>query len=179
MRTFLVGLIVVSISSSLMAGPTQHEHTTVGASEFAIPASLKAEHDELHTALASVIRLGGKTGTAAEAVERALAPHFAKEEEYALPPLALLQPLAAGRLTPEMHAMVKVSARLKAQMPRMLEEHQAIVKTLDALAEAARAEGHQDALHFTAKLKLHAQIEEEVLYPAAILVGEYLALRKH
>jgi hypothetical protein len=32
-------------------------------------------------------------------------------------------------------------------------------------------------VEFTHKLKMHAQNEEEVLYPAAILVGEYLKLR--
>jgi hypothetical protein len=30
---------------------------------------------------------------------------------------------------------------------------------------------------FAEKLKLHAKNEEEVFYPAAILVGEYLKLR--
>ena len=31
--------------------------------------------------------------------------------------------------------------------------------------------------HFTEKLMLHAQTEEEVLDPAAILIGEYLNLK--
>jgi hypothetical protein len=31
--------------------------------------------------------------------------------------------------------------------------------------------------HFAERLKQHAKTEEEVLYPAAILVGEYLKLR--
>ena len=31
--------------------------------------------------------------------------------------------------------------------------------------------------HFAGNLKQHAQTEEEVLYPAAILVGEYLKLK--
>ena len=32
-------------------------------------------------------------------------------------------------------------------------------------------------VHFAEKLTLHAQTEEEVLYPASILVGDYLKLR--
>jgi hypothetical protein len=31
-----------------------------------------------------------------------------------------------------------------------------------------------DAEHFAEKLRLHAETEEQVLYPAAILVGEYV-----
>jgi hypothetical protein len=34
-----------------------------------------------------------------------------------------------------------------------------------------------EIVHFAEKLKLHAKNEEEVLYPAAILVGEYLKLQ--
>ena len=30
-------------------------------------------------------------------------------------------------------------------------------------------------VHFAEKLTMHAQTEEQVLYPAAILVGEYLS----
>jgi hypothetical protein len=42
----------------------------------------------------------------------------------------------------------------------------------------ASAEGKQArACSFAEKLALHAQTEEEVLYPAAILVGEYLKLK--
>jgi hypothetical protein len=62
------------------------------------PKSLKAEHQELHAELANATKAGGKTGTAAQNVAKALHPHFLKEEEYALPPLGLLQVLAEGRL---------------------------------------------------------------------------------
>jgi hypothetical protein len=89
----------------------------------------------------------------------------------------LLKPLADGKVTAEMHGAVEMAARLKADYPKMLEEHQGIVKALDALASAARAEGHATALQFSEKLKLHARNEEEVLYPAAILVGEYVKVR--
>jgi hypothetical protein len=43
--------------------------------------------------------------------------------------------------------------------------------------EAAR--GEQAGIRsLCEKLKLHAQTEEEVLYPAAILIGEYLKLKR-
>ena len=70
-----------------------------------------------------------------------------------------------------------MASRLKADLPHMLAEHQAIVKALDQLAAAGRTERQEAALQFAEKLKLHARNEEEVLYPAAILTGEYLKLR--
>lgn len=141
------------------------------------PQSLRAEHDELHAQLAQAIGSGGATGKAAVKVARALHPHFLKEEEYALPPLGLLPALAEGRVLPEMEAAVAMAYRLKADLGHMLQEHKEIVAALEALKEAASSEGNAAAAHFAEKLVLHAQTEEEVLYPASILVGEYLNLK--
>ena len=59
----------------------------------------------------------------------------------------------------------------------MLQEHKDIVVALKNLIAAATQENKPEHAHFAEKLILHAQNEEEVLYPAAILVGEYLKLR--
>jgi hemerythrin superfamily protein len=59
----------------------------------------------------------------------------------------------------------------------MLNEHNAIVQALDELGRAAARERHPEVSQFVAELKAHAQNEEQVLYPAAILVGEYLKLK--
>jgi hemerythrin superfamily protein len=59
----------------------------------------------------------------------------------------------------------------------MLSEHKAIVQTLDDLGRAAKAEGHSEVSQFVEELTTHAQTEEQVLYPAAIVVGEYLKLK--
>jgi hemerythrin-like domain-containing protein len=67
--------------------------------------------------------------------------------------------------------------KLKTEMPQMLDEHKQIVAALDNLAKAAKSENKIAAVEFTEKLKMHAQNEEEILYPAAMLVGEYLKLR--
>jgi len=141
------------------------------------PLSLKAEHDELHAQLGRAIEAGGATGEAAAKVAKALHPHFLKEEEYALPPLGLLPALAEGRVLPEMEAAVAMAYRLKADLGQMLLEHREILAALKVLVEAANSEGNEGASHFAEKLMLHAQTEEEVLYPASILVGEYLNLR--
>ena len=154
-----------------------HHETKGGrAMEFKVPSSLKAEHEELHSALAEATAAGGRIGEAAKEVARLLHPHFVKEEEYAMPPLGLLSALAAGKVTPDMAKALAMTDRLKAELPEMLKEHKAIVAALEALAVAAKAEGKNEYVHFTEKLLLHARTEEEVLYPASILIGEYLKL---
>jgi hypothetical protein len=48
---------------------------------------------------------------------------------------------------------------------------------LQTLVNAAKEEKKIEYVRFAEKLTLHAQTEEEVLYPAAILIGEHLKLK--
>jgi hypothetical protein len=139
---------------------------------FDIPRPLKAEHDELHGELVEATKAGGRTGDAAKAVAKLLHPHFVKEEEYALPPLSLLVALSEDKFDPSMAGVLKMTDRLKPELGTMLAEHKEVVEALVKLVDAAKAENRPHIAHFAEKLMLHAQTEEQVLYPAAILVGE-------
>ena len=144
--------------------------------EFKIPQSLKLEHEELHAELARATREKGKIGESAKAVAKVLHPHFMKEEEYAMPPLGLLSDLAGGKARAGMKDVLTMTDRLKSELPQMLDEHKTIVAALKLLIDAAAKEKRNEYVQFSNKLMLHAQNEEEILYPASILVGEYLKL---
>lgn len=141
---------------------------------FETPLALKREHEELHAELARATKAGGRTGEAAKAVARLMHPHFLKEEEYALPPLGLLTALAKGSRDPGMADVLAMTDKLEAELPHMLAEHQAIVAALQQLVRAAKAENQPEVVNFAEKLIAHAQTEEEVSYPAALLVGRYV-----
>ena len=141
------------------------------------PQSLKLEHEELHADLVRATKAGGRTGKAAKDVAKVLHDHFVKEEEFALPPIGLLAALVHGEVSEEMRGVLAMTERLKAELPDMLQEHKAVVAALKKLTAAAKAEKLPEHARFAEKLMLHAQTEEEVLYPAAILVGEYLKLK--
>ncbi len=143
--------------------------------ELKIPSSLKSEHKELHAELARATKVKGTIGESAKAVAKVLHPHFVKEEEYALPPLGLLSSLADGKVTPEMKNALKMTDKLKSELPVMLEEHRTIIASLKILIKAAKKE--KEYVNFADKLISHAKNEEEVLYPASLLVGEYLKLK--
>ena len=145
--------------------------------EFKIPHSLKAEHEELHNMLRQATKLPDKTGNAAKDVAKLMHPHFVKEEEYALPPLGLLPLLASGKMTEEMKQVLVMTDKLKKELPEMLAEHQQIVTALKTLGEYAKTENHADVAAFAERLVLHAQTEEQVSYPTAILIGDYIKLR--
>jgi hypothetical protein len=52
-----------------------------------------------------------------------------------------------------------------------------IVEALRSLGDAAERENNRQVAQFAEKLKLHAQTEEQVLYSAAIVLGDYLRLK--
>ncbi len=142
------------------------------------PRSLAAEHEELHAELRAIIAAGGAAGEAARGVECVLQPHLKREEEYALPPLGLLPALASGRVTPEMMDAAEMASRLRAELGQMLQEHKEIAVALTVLADRAKQEGRPEAIRFAEKLMQHALMEEEVFYPASILIGEYLKIER-
>ena len=108
--------------------------------EFNIPKSLKVEHEALHEELSKATDMKGKIGDTAKAIAEVLHPHFMKEEEYALPPLGLLPIITKGNVTLEMRDVLKMTDKLKAELPHMLEEHKTIFATLKNLTDAAKEE---------------------------------------
>ncbi len=76
-----------------------------------------------------------------------------------------------------MAAVLAMTDKLRAELGGMLAEHKRIVSELEKLADLAKQENKPEYEEFARKLILHAQTEEEVTYPAAILVGEYLRVK--
>lgn len=165
---------VLALGGSLLfagASGNRPESSTVE-----IPRSVQTEHADIHAALIDATKAAGPVGAAAKELARVLHPHFVREEEIALPPLGLLARLAADtRISgAETTAVLAMSDALKRELPQMLEEHTRIRAAVDELRRAAIAAQDATSERLAAQLALHAQNEEEVLYPAAILVGELI-----
>jgi len=147
---------------------------TVAALSLNTPSSVRAEHAELQSELAVAANFRGRLGEAARAVATTLGPHFIKEEKYVLPPLGILPVLAAGKIPHNAEEIRAIAERLEPELEQMTREHRAIVASLKRFAEIAEEEGRTDLVQLAIKVKFHAANEEEVLYPAAVLVGKYL-----
>jgi hypothetical protein len=184
-------LVVALISvSALIAcrAPAQHQHgdhahagvsAAEGESVLTVPPVMKAEHDHLHHQLADALAAGGKTAAAAKKVEAVLGPHFNEEDAYALPPLGLLESIAQGKQpTPEQSRTATAMAdQLRSNYDQMLSEHKQLTDSLRELAQVASEENKPEAAAFAEALTLHAQNEEQILYPATLMIGEYLKLK--
>ena len=149
-----------------------HATTQIG-----IPESMRIEHAEIHDELVRATESSGRVGDAARALAAILHPHFVREEEIALPPLGLLAPLARGEVSTEMRDVLVMTDALRAELPRMLQEHEAILAATVRLGEIARAEHDERVAELARKLELHARSEEELFYPAAVLVGDLVRAR--
>ena len=103
-----------------------------------------------------------------------MAPHFKREEEIATPPLGLLPKLARENPTADMRAVLPMTDALERELPQMLREHEVIRLAVTRFRAAAAKAGRDEYVRFSDDLAAHARQEEEILYPAAVLVGRYV-----
>jgi hypothetical protein len=168
-----LGVLVVS-PHELPLGLNVSDRLRAQKPAIQIPQSLQTEHQAIHDALEEAIQAPGRVGAAAKELAAVLGPHFKREDEIALPPLGLLAPLAAGDSPAGMEAALAMTDALRKELPRMLEEHKQIRSATEKLRTAAREAKASAQERFAEDLALHARTEEEVLYPAAILVGDVI-----
>lgn len=139
-----------------------------------VPTAIEHGHEQLFEELKEVIAIGGEIGEKANSLNENMAPHFKKEEEYALPPLGLLLALSEGRWELDKNEAIRMADKLEEKLAEMTAEHREIEKYLHELKKAAEESNNEQALLFVKNLTLHVELEDQVLYPATILVGNYL-----
>jgi len=165
-------LTAVAMITSIISGQASAASPSVGGKSLVrTPEAIHEEHVAIHLALAQAMQEPGELGTAAHALANVLDPHFRREEEIATPPLGLLAPLARGPVTDEMRSVLPMTDALERELPRMLEEHRQIGEARQRFEAAAQKAKKDEYVRLAGPLAHHARQEEDVLYPAAILVG--------
>lgn len=166
--------LVLSLLAPLGAAAQPDPHSGSGPGGLGTPESIREEHQEIHTALGRAAAEPGPVGAAARELAAALDPHFRREEEIATPPLGLLEPLSRGPVTAEMRAVLPMTEALERELPKMLQEHQVVAAARERFEAAARSANRPEYVRLAESLAHHARQEEEILYPAAILVGRFV-----
>ena len=177
LSTLAAGLLFGMQSAHVQPGKSSLTEVSKGSRSFPIPKPMEVEHKELHSALAQLTKAGGRTGEAAQTVAQLLDRHFIKENEYALPPLSLLVPLSQGKFECNMTEVLQLTDKLEGDMPTMLSEHKDITAALIKLKDAATSENKPAGVRFAEHLAAHAQTEEQITYPTALLIGLYVKSR--
>ena len=174
----VIALAGFSFALAPCKGALAQESHLHHAARVQIPSSIQLEHREILGSLNEATRTAGPVGAAAKAVADVLHSHFAREEQVALPPLGFLAPLSRGELPDGAASVMAMSDSLKAELPKMLEEHTRIRAAVAELGRVARGAGAENVVRLTEQLAQHALTEEEVLYPAAIVAGDLIRARQ-
>jgi uncharacterized protein YicC (UPF0701 family) len=136
-----------------------------------------ADHGDIHDRLARASRAEGAIGEAARRVARYFAQHAEKEERLVTPLVALLPLAARGVLDARMSEALPLFNEFSDAVKDMISEHHMIGAALELLVAAARAEEGAELASLASRMVAHMRLEEEVVYPAALVLGKYLQLR--
>jgi hypothetical protein len=164
----------LGLSDPTTARRAQQGPETAAERRFAVPISLVEEHAALYSAFEAASQMSGETGAAARHVAALRTPHVAKEQRVAYPLLRLLPLVSTAKLEPWMVDLLPLADQLRAALPSLKQDHVAIRKALVRLKYAAQAEGHPQYAFLADRLVHHFQIEEEILYPAALVTADYV-----
>jgi hypothetical protein len=174
----LVGAIACFLISASV--PARTQTTPPAVAQIDVPRSVRAEHEMLHLTLMEATKAPGRVGAAARTLAAVLEPHYEREEQMAMQVLGLLQPLAAGSAIPDAVAAEgrRMSDTLRREMASMLDDHKKVGVAVEALRQAAIAERAGKFQLLAESLAVDSRAEEEILYPAAVLVGDLLRARQ-
>lgn len=131
---------------------------------------LLKEHRDLLAAMDSAL-YGDSSWVALQTLVR---HHFEEEERIVFPLLAVLPALADGKLPAGPETLIAAAAALRDSLGHLSAEHQMVHVLLE---EVSARRGDERFLRFRDALQRHARLEEEVLFPAAILAGEAIRVR--
>jgi len=155
------------------------DYITVFPGKPEVPSSIKNEHEYLLQQMHKLTLSRDSTGRIALKLDSLLQHHFQEEEDFVLPPLGHLSSLASGEIPERSIEVIQLTEKLKSQLNHMSAEHQLIKAWLGELKQAAVLDNHPQVIEFEKAVHNHATTEEEVYFPASILVGEYLKLRRN
>lgn len=139
-----------------------------------VPKSVIHGHANLVLEMNEVISIDGRIGEKARQLRDTMVPHFKKEEEYALPPLGLLLAFTEQNWEINSEEAIKMAESLESRLSEMKDDHKAIIEVVNQLKAIGEEEGNFIVKMFVKDITLHMELEDEVLYPATILIGNYL-----
>lgn len=137
-----------------------------------IPNHALAEHQDTHARLEALAKQGGDIGQAAQTVLAVMLPHDAREEQFVLPLLGLVDDLADGKVTRDMAWAVPMGEKVIAERNKLYDEHTAIIDAVVGLNKAGEAHHDAGVVAFAQEIADDEINDGEFVYPVAILVGK-------
>ena len=142
-----------------------------------VPSSIKTSHVYLLEQILKMTLFKDSSGRVAIKLEELMQHHFKEEEDFILPPLGLLPSLAKDQVPEQSKELILLSENVETQLDHMSAEHQLIQAFLEELKQASNKENLPEIIEFENEVIKHASSEEEIYFPASILIGKYLKLK--
>ena len=147
-----------------------------------VPQSISYEHEQIIKELTSFAK---REVAHAAAVQKALIvikAHYAKEEAFVLPPLALLPIIAKGAISKDMISKdmapaIAMADRTKAALPELQNDHVQTTSLMNELIEAGKADHDEELTRLATRVAIQSLNDFETAQPTTILIGDYLRLR--
>jgi len=142
-----------------------------------VPESLRLEHAQFREQLYALTKEKNDLAVATHAVMELFYKHSIKEEQRVFPALEVLPMLAERKIIDSMRLLKDIADEMKTGLyEELLEDHKAIVESLKNISQSALAQGRREYVEFADRFILHAKMEEEMLYPAALVTADYFQL---
>lgn len=138
------------------------------------PKSLHNDHQALLSELDQIASLKSGVAENAKNVANAFKSHFYREERTVLPQLSLLMAIAEGNWDIDTKEALLKNNILLEEFHDLKKEHQEIFDAAKEMIKVAENEKNNDAKKIAESIILHIQVEEEVSYPAIMMISKYL-----
>lgn len=138
------------------------------------PKSLQDDHQVLLSELKQVASLESGVAENAKNVANAFEAHFNREENTVLPQLSLLMAIAEGNWNIDTKEALLENNILLNEFRDLKNEHKKIFDAAKEMIRVAEKEKNSDAKKIAESIMLHIQVEEEVSYPAIMMISKYI-----
>ena len=170
---------IAALASILTAAPMAAANAA-DQSALRVPQSISYEHEQI---IKDLTNFAKREVAHAAAVQKALIvikAHYAKEEAFVLPPLALLPQIAKGAISKddeELEPAIAMADRTKAALPELQNDHVQITSLMNELIEAGKADHDEELTQLATRVAIQSLNDFEMTQPTTILIGDYLRLR--
>lgn len=145
---------------------------------FQVPQSIRSQHQQIITRLEHFAE--SKDKDSADAAQKAAAflkEHYAKEEQFVLPPLGLLPRIAKGEISKNMKPAIEMADRTKSALAEFSDDHIKITSLMNELITAGNRNKDDDLVRLATQVAAQSLNDVEVNQPTTVLIGDYLRRR--
>lgn len=166
--------IMRAVATAILVSVTNFAPAAEAPSALGTPRSVQLQHEQIVSRLESIAKRDGAARIAAAKAASFLKAHYAKEEEFVLPPLGLLSTILKNPNPADLDRAVAMAERTKAALTELLADHVEITTLMNDLIAAGGQEQNEELVRLASRVAAQSLNDIEVVQPTTILIGEYI-----